>query len=197
MVAIENRQGIVFEQVDGISMLVHFQRTPWKMFAAIRQVADLQAKIHATAAPRELSDQRERLREGIEKSPVLTTAQKKLALNMLSQLPDGTATCHGDFHPENILFTTRGPLVIDWGSASRGAPLGDVACTARLIQTASLPPWTPAYMHQLLKCFRILLHRFYIKCSLQHHAGSRQEIARWTVPYSAAATSWRIPKRPS
>lgn len=164
------------------------------MFAAIRQVADLQAKIHATPGPAELPAQHERLRVAIEESPVLTPAQKKQALDALAELPDGTATCHGDFHPENILFTARGPLVIDWGSASRGAPLGDVACTARLIQIANLPPWTPTYMHQLLKCSRILLRRAYIRRYLQHHPGSRQDIRKWQGVYNAAATSWRIPK---
>jgi uncharacterized protein (TIGR02172 family) len=194
LVAVEGRQGIVFERLEGVSMLVHFQRTPWKMFAAVRQVADLQAKIHATAAPTELPPQGERLRAGIEESQVLTEPQKQQALDALAELPDGTATCHGDFHPENILFTARGPMVIDWGTASRGDALGDVACTARLIQTANLPSWTPSYMHGLLKVFRVLLHRSYIKRSLQHHPGTRRDIEIWKGPYTAAATSWRIPK---
>jgi uncharacterized protein (TIGR02172 family) len=194
LITVEARPGIVFERVDGLSMLVHFQRTPWRMFAAIRQVADLQAKIHATPGPVELPSQRERLSEGIEKSPVLTSEQRKRALDVLAELPDGTATCHGDFHPENILFTTRGPMVIDWGSASRGESLGDVACTARLIQIANLPPWTPWFMHGLLKCFRVLLHRSYIRRSLLHRAGTRRDIQKWIGPYNAAATSWRVPK---
>lgn len=175
-------------------MLVHFQRTPWKMFAAIRRVADLQAKILATPGPMELPPQRERLRVGIEKSPVLTAAQKQQALEALAELPDGTATCHGDFHPENILFTARGPIVIDWGAASRGDALGDVACTARLIQTANLPSWTPWYVQGLLRAFRILLHRSYVKHSLQYCVGARHDIAKWQDVYNAAATSWRIPK---
>ncbi len=194
LVTVENRRGIVFERLDGVSMLVHFQPTPWKMFAAVRQVADLQAKIQASPGPMELPSQRERLRAGIAKSPALTAAQKQQALDALAKLPDGTATCHGDFHPENILFTARGPMVIDWGSASRGDPLGDVACTARLFQIADLPSWTPWYMHWLLKGFRVLLHQAYINRSLQHHAGTRLDMESWKVPYKAAATSWRIPK---
>jgi aminoglycoside phosphotransferase (APT) family kinase protein len=194
LVTVEGRKGIVFERLEGVSMLVHFQRTPWKMFAAVRQVADLQAKILATCAPSELPTQRDRLRSGIQNSPVLSVTEKQQALDALAKLPDGTSICHGDFHPENILFTTRGPIAIDWGSASRGAALGDVACTARLIQTANLPSWTPWHMHQLLTAFRILLHRAYTRRSLQHHSGTLQEIAKWKVPYKAAATSWRIPK---
>jgi len=118
--------GVVFERVEGVSMLAHFQRTPWKMFTAIRQLADLHARIHATPGPPELPTQRERLAMGIARSTILSVQEKEAAQAALAELPDGTATCHGDFHPENILFTARGPVVIDWTSGSRGDPLGDV-----------------------------------------------------------------------
>jgi aminoglycoside phosphotransferase (APT) family kinase protein len=29
---------------------------------------------------------------------------------------------HGVFHPANVLFTAGGPIVIDWGRATRGDP---------------------------------------------------------------------------
>jgi thiamine kinase-like enzyme len=35
-------------------------------------------------------------------------------------LTPGTAPCHGDFHPENVLLTPRGPVVIDRDSATVG-----------------------------------------------------------------------------
>jgi aminoglycoside phosphotransferase (APT) family kinase protein len=193
LITIEDRQGIVFERLEGVSMLTHFQKTPWKMFIAIRQVADLQAQILATPGPTELPSLRHRLAARIESSEVLSATQKMEAQAALAALPDGTTTCHGDFHPENILFTARGPVVIDWGAATRGDPFGDVACTARLIQTAPLPPWTPGYMHQLLRCSRILLHRSYIKRCLQHLGGTREHIRRWEAPINAAATALRLP----
>jgi aminoglycoside phosphotransferase (APT) family kinase protein len=192
IVTLGDRQGIVFERVAGVSMLTHFQRTPWKMFHAIRQVADLQAQILATPAPKQLPSLRERISAGIKRSCALSPAQQKEAQDALADLPDGEATCHGDFHPENILFTPRGPIVIDWGMTTRGDPFGDVACTSRLIQVAGLPSWTPAYMHQLLKCFRLLLHRSYIKRCLQHLGGTRDQIERWAKPINAAATLWRV-----
>jgi vancomycin aglycone glucosyltransferase len=36
---------------------------------------------------------------------------------------------HGDFHPNNVLYTASGPVVIDWSFASAGDPLLDVART--------------------------------------------------------------------
>jgi uncharacterized protein (TIGR02172 family) len=194
LVAVIGRAGIVFSRVEGISMLAHFQKTPWRMFVAIRQLADLQARIHATPGPSELPSQRDRLSMGIEKSASLSASEKETAQAALASLPDGTAICHGDFHPENILFTKDGPVIIDWGTGSRGDPLGDVACTARLIRIANLPSWTPAYMHHILKCSRILLHRSYSRRLLRHYHATRSQVRAWDVPLSAAATFWRVPE---
>jgi uncharacterized protein (TIGR02172 family) len=193
VVTVGDRAGVVLERVEGISMLVHFQKTPWKLFTAIGELADLQVRMHAIRAPSELPSQRDRLATGIEMSTTLSVLEKEAARAALACLPDGTAICHGDFHPENILFTKNGPMIIDWSSGSRGDPLGDVACTARLIRIAKLPPWTPAYMHHLLKCSRILLHRAYTRKLLQHYQATRQQIRAWDVPLTAAATFWRIP----
>ena len=193
---VEGRRGIVFDRVEGVSMLTCVQAKPWTMFAAVRQLAELHAQIHRCAAPAELSSQRDRIANGIEAARELSTAEKDDARSRLKALPDGTSVCHGDFHPENVLFTARGAVVIDWDSATRGDPLGVVACTSRLIQQAGLPPWAPRHMHLLLKCSRAPLHYFYMKRTLELHAGTREQIERWKMPLAAAAKSWRIPLTP-
>ncbi len=50
---------------------------------------------------------------------------------------------HGDFHPNNILYTASGPVVIDWSFASSGDPLLDVA------RTLALPVIAEALMRPL------------------------------------------------
>ena len=193
-VAVQGRLGIVFERVEGLSMFDHVQTKPWTLFSAARQLANLHAQIHGCVVPVELPSQREWIRGEIDRSLELSATQKQAAQRALADLPDGEALCHGDFHPANVLFTPRGPIVIDWGRATRGDPLGDVACTSRLIQNVSLPPWTPRYMHQLLTCSRGLLHRVYLKQCLRLHVGTRQQIENWKTPLEAAATSWRLPE---
>jgi aminoglycoside phosphotransferase (APT) family kinase protein len=156
----------------------------------------LHAQIHCRTAPAGLPSLRERITAGIEASdsPV---ADKQTARDRLAALPDGTALCHGDFHPGNVLLTRRGPVVIDWDSASRGDPLGDLACTSRLMQTASLPPWSPGYVHLLLRCLRPAMHRSYLKRYLQLSAGTRGQIEAWQAPLAVAARSWGIPATPA
>jgi len=36
---------------------------------------------------------------------------------------------HMDFHPENVILASRGPVVIDWANARAGEPALDVAMT--------------------------------------------------------------------
>ncbi len=197
LVEIKGRLGIVFERVDGPSMLTYTQARPWTLFRVVRQLAELQAQIHGCPAPLEIPTQRDWIAHGIAAAPDSSTAEKEAALRCLAGLPDGTALCHGDFHPENVILSARGPVVIDWTSATRGDPLGDVACTSRLIQNAGLPPWTPRYMHILLQCSRTFLHRAYLQRSLELHAGTRQQIAAWQAPLAVAAKSWRVPGTPN
>ena len=192
LVSIGQRTGIVFERVEGLSMLKHVQARPWTLFTAVERLAELHAQIHRCVSPSILPSQREWIVHGIDRSADLSAAQKEAACKALAALPDGTALCHGDFHPENVLFSPRGPVVIDWETATRGHPLGDVACTSRLIQNASLPRWTPRYMHYLLRCSRGLLHRSYLKRYLRLQGGTQQQIENWKVPLNAAATSWRV-----
>jgi uncharacterized protein (TIGR02172 family) len=191
LIHIEGRNGIIFEHIEGPSMLTLVQARPWTLFRAVRQLADLHAQIHCHAAPAELPSQRERIAGLIESATDLTEAEECLAQRSLASLPDGTALCHGDFHPENILFSRRAPIVIDWGSATRGDPLGDVASTCRLIKHASLPPWTPRPMHLLLKCSRALLHHFYLKRYFRIRPGTLEAIQAWEIPLAAAAKVWR------
>jgi aminoglycoside phosphotransferase (APT) family kinase protein len=193
LIEVQGRCGIVFERVDGVSLLGYTQARPWAVFGAVRLLAELHGRIHRCQGPAELPSLRERVAEGIEAAGGVTEAQKQAARRRLAELPDGTALCHGDFHPANVLLTPRGPVVIDWGAASRGDPLGDVACTSRLMRTARLPPWAPGCMHLLLKCLRPAMHRSYLKRYLGLHCGRRRQIEAWQAPLAVAAQSWRVP----
>jgi aminoglycoside phosphotransferase (APT) family kinase protein len=186
LLVIEGRPGIVFERVDGLSMFSQVQAKPWTLFSAVRQLADLHAQIHRCMCPVELPSQREWIARRIDQAPNLSLHQKQAAHRALADLSDRTALCHGDFHPGNVLFSARGPIVIDWGRATRGHPLGDVAYTSLLIQRASLPAWAPGYMHQLLKYSRPLLHRSYLQRYLRLHTGTRQQIKNWEAPLAPA-----------
>ena len=106
LVEIEGRCGIVFERIDGVSLLDYAQAKPWALFEGTRQLAELHAQIHRCTAPAGLPALKERIKARIDDSDS-TAADKEAALDRLAGLPDGTALCHGDFHPGNVLVTPR------------------------------------------------------------------------------------------
>jgi aminoglycoside phosphotransferase (APT) family kinase protein len=109
---------------------------------------------------------------------------------VLRDLPDGDAICHGDFHPANILLTRTGPVIIDWSTGSRGYPLGDVALTSVLFESANLPDDAPLHIRILFKFSRALLHMRYLNRYLELQPGTRREIDAWRPVMIAHGAAW-------
>jgi aminoglycoside phosphotransferase (APT) family kinase protein len=58
----------------------------------------------------------------------------------LHEVPfEGNRLVHLDLHPENVLLSQRGPVVIDWTNARGGDPALDVALTWVICSTAAGP----------------------------------------------------------
>ncbi|WEH40460.1 aminoglycoside phosphotransferase family protein [Streptomyces sp. AM 2-1-1] len=51
---------------------------------------------------------------------------------------------HLDLHPENVMLTERGPVVIDWSNTTEGPPGTDRAMSALILAQLSLTPGFPA-----------------------------------------------------
>ncbi len=185
MVTTEGRLGIVFERIEGVSMLQHYQGRPWKLFAATRLVAELHAQVHGWPAPPEIPPLRLRIQERIADAQGLSEADKQVARHCLGRLPDGEALCHGDFHPGNILLSAAGPVIIDWGGGTRGDPLADVAQTLVLIQKENLPPETPLALRLLVSVSRAVMHAAYQKHYLKLRPGAGQRIDAWRLLWLA------------
>lgn len=57
----------------------------------------------------------------------LDSSQKELALQYISDMPDGDVLCHLDFHFLNVMCTDKGYSIIDWINAKTGNPIYDFA----------------------------------------------------------------------
>lgn len=137
IVEVNGRRGIVYERVEGPSMLRAMSRQPLRLAAFGRTLAQLQLAMHRRPVPG-LPDMRGRIAYSIKNAGALPDAKREKALQILERLPGGDRLCHGDFHPDNVLLTPRGPLVIDWMNAAKGHPAADVART-RLLLTIGSP----------------------------------------------------------
>lgn len=181
LISTDGRLGIVFERIQGVTMLKQFQDQPWKLLVATRLVAALHAQVHGWLAPPEIPPLRLRIQERIAAAPALSAAEKQAARRCLDRLPEGDALCHGDFHPANILLTAGGPVIIDWGGGTRGDPLADVAQTIVLIQKESLPPETPLPLRLLVSVSRTLMRAAYERHYLKLRGGTRERIEAWRL----------------
>jgi aminoglycoside phosphotransferase (APT) family kinase protein len=55
----------------------------------------------------------------------------------LHRIPfEGAALVHFDLHPDNVLMSPSGPVVIDWTNAHGGDPAADVAMTWLILATS-------------------------------------------------------------
>jgi aminoglycoside phosphotransferase (APT) family kinase protein len=183
-VRMDGRLGIVMERVDGPGMLGVLQAQPWRLWELARMLADLHAQMHACAAPGWPS-QRQLLEDAIRRAGAERPAARDAVLQALAALPDGARLCHGDFHPDNVIVTARGPMVIDWINGVRGNPLADVARTALLLQLGDPPPGTR--MRWLLQLGRGLFRAAYLRRYFQLRSElARDALAAWELPVAAA-----------
>ncbi len=184
MIEINGRRGIVYERLEGVSMFRTIVARPWTVIRFGRMMAELHAAMHAIQSPSDLPDQRERLKGAIGRAQALPDDLGRKALAVLDTCPDGDRLCHGDFHPDNVLMTPRGPVIIDWMTATRGDPLGDVARTA-LLMTVGEPP-TGTLIRLLTRLMRGWMRSAYLRRYFQLRPEGRERLNRWLVVTFAA-----------
>lgn len=191
MVQVDGRHGILYERVDGSSLLNHTTARPWTIFHSAHVMAELHAHMHALH-PSGLPTQRARLQNKIDDARPLPDTLKQAALKALAQLPDDSALCHGDFHPDNIVLSTRGPIILDWVEASCGHPLADVARTTLMMQHAAVPPHVPG--RRLIEAGRMLWYHLYLRRYCQLRSVLPKQVEAWLLPVAAARLSENIPE---
>ncbi|HEX6817560.1 MAG TPA: aminoglycoside phosphotransferase family protein, partial [Ktedonobacterales bacterium] len=114
VIEVDGRHGILFERIAGPSLLRQFEAKPWTLTRSLRAFTDLHLAMHARVIP-DLPSRREQLVRQIQDAPGVPDRIRVAALTQLQRLPEGNAVCHGDYHPDNVLMTRRGPIIIDWG----------------------------------------------------------------------------------
>lgn len=182
----DGRIGIVMERIQGPSMLKVITAQPWKSSALIRQMAELHVQMHACQLPEGIYTQRQQIQFGIERAGVLPPEEKEAMLARLNALPQGFSLCHGDYHPDNVILTPRGPVIIDWLTGMRGHPLGDAARTSLLFTSGGLPPNVNIFTRLLINTTRSWLHSIYMERYQALAHASREAIDAWRLPLLAA-----------
>jgi uncharacterized protein (TIGR02172 family) len=186
------RSGIVMERIVGPSMLDDLARRPWVLVHHALQFAEMHAAMHTCQRP-ELPSQRDSLARAIEYAPALPEESRRQLSTTLLRLPDGDAVCHGDYHPDNLIVSPRGVIVIDWLTVTRGTPIADVTRTVLLFRVAVLPAGMPAAKRIMTQLLRRAFVGLYLRTYRRLRPLSDTEIAIWLPILAAARLNERIP----
>lgn len=114
-ISVDGRPGIVFDRVEGKSLLDLIVVNPDRAGGW----AELMGRTHARILRLETSDLenvRSSLRSRIVSAPGIPDRQRRQVLEILETLPDGNRLLHGDLQPSNVLVYRGRTLVIDWGT---------------------------------------------------------------------------------
>ena len=176
---VEGRPGVVMERVDGESMLASMVRKPWRARGYARLLAEMQWALHQLPGAG-LRDQKGTLRHDIERGLALTEVERASVLDLLDRMPAGDRLCHWDFHPDNIIMTARGPVIIDWITAQAGNPVADFGRSTVLFAAATPPPTVRGWKRALVGRGRAYI--------MQTYAARYRELAR---PDAQERRDWR------
>jgi tRNA A-37 threonylcarbamoyl transferase component Bud32 len=175
----DGRTGIVFERLEGGTLLDAGLRHPLNFLHQVDRLVQMQQAINAHEVE-DLPYQEEVARFQIGGARV-SDCVKRAALATLEQLPRGTRLCHGDLHLENVICSNRGLSAVDWQKATAGHPAGDVARTALMLRYGSLNVGGLA-RYLPLNVIRAALARFYVERYCQLSGISRCHVSAWMLP---------------
>lgn len=182
IVEVEGRVGVIYERVDGPTMAKAVQSDVSLPELYAKRLAQLHAQMHAVQIDGELPALGAKLEWRIQQAQKLTDDVKRNALAALATMPGSAQLCHGDFHPENVLMTDHGEVLIDWMDASRGNALADVARTSIiLLGEAQREDYRPE-LRQVIGNF----HAVYLDEYFRLRPQRREEYADW-LPIVAAS----------
>ncbi len=129
IVQVDNRFGLVFERVYGISLTKAVLQKPHKMEFYIKRMVQLSKRIHAAdVAGFGLDSAKHQYLEYLSECEDYYREDDYDALRkLIMSVPDRWTLLHGDFHSENIMVNSDDELiVIDFAGVGYGHPIFDL-----------------------------------------------------------------------
>ena len=184
-IRIQNKTGIIFEYIQGPTLLDVFTRNPFSIFKEVKRFVELHVQMHKCEVEG-LNDLKSYLLNDIKRVKELDDNQKNLIIKLLDNLPSNSVLCHRDFHPDNVLYTKKSLVVIDWITAVQGAPAADVARSFYLMKYGSPMQNISRFDKLKINLFRSVASRLYLHHYCKKTKMKHKEIKKWELVTIAA-----------
>lgn len=183
-ISMGDREGIVFQQIDGVDMLKKMSTD----LRTIRYYSKMFAKYHSQVGcpiSDEIQTVKDKLKHDIEWEKNLSDKEKREILEYMEHLPDGNELCHLDFHPGNVMLSCDGGYLIDWMNACKGDACADIARTSILLTYGEVI-YASKYQKLMYSLIKYLTYKTYIKEYLKISGKRMEDIRKWELPVAAA-----------
>ncbi|SDD72351.1 Phosphotransferase enzyme family protein [Paenibacillus sp. UNCCL117] len=175
----EGKQCLLYERINGHTMLSQIAPTVSSVSYYAKQMAQVQYEMHQVRVGIQPNLKTE-LSKSIVTQELINKDEKQMITDILEYLPESNRICHYDFHPGNIILSSKGPIIIDWLNALVGHETADLARTSMMLQSNVLPPNAPDVL--IKRELRELFHEEYLKEYLLIAGRKQEEIVDWMAP---------------
>ena len=189
-ITIDGRPGLVYQKINGITVIDAVKAHPRNIIKYARDMAALHNDI-GSCTPEGLPSLKQRLLSGIARQKILSVHDADRAAGKLESLNNGGALCHCDFHPGNIMTDGGNYRVIDWVNAVSGSFGADVMRTLMILDYAADPNGEVSAL--LARTAGALIRKTYFKNLLKLSKLTPNEVFSWEVPTIAARFSEDVP----
>ena len=144
------------EYIEGETLADVMAKDKKNLTKYLKQFVAIQCQIFSKTSDR-MGNLADKLDKQISASPVEKVTRYDLHMKLQS-FPRGTALCHGDFNPTNVIITPKGDWrVIDWSHVRLGDPCADVARTYLLFWLAGHVAAAEKYMTLACEALKVSL----------------------------------------
>jgi aminoglycoside phosphotransferase (APT) family kinase protein len=189
----DGKPAAVLQRITGPSLLENLARNPLRMGNISKTLARLHCEFLHCPALEGLMEIKERVDILIDRSIYLHDGDCAFIRSLLSELPEGNALLHGDFHPGNILTQAGQYYVIDWFGAARGDAVSDIAHTYLL---CAYKPRIPSESFLTYKMLKVAAKRFggmYLKQMRARLGFDMGGFGKWLAVRAAERTTYGQP----
>jgi thiamine kinase-like enzyme len=179
----EGKSCLIYERIDGPTMLSHIEPTKLSVSLYAKLMAQLHFELHNVEINFN-SNLKTELTNNINTADVINKHEKKIVIDTLNALPEGNVICHYDFHPGNIILSNNGPITIDWINMLVGNAAADVTRSSMMILSHALPPHAPNWL--IKREYREFFNEEYLRGYFMLSEINQKELDEWMAPTLAA-----------